>query len=72
MIEKAIDTLIKGRTSVVIAHRLSTIRKADAIIVLEKGEIKEMGTHEALVENGGYYARLIEMQMASVSATNKS
>jgi ABC-type multidrug transport system fused ATPase/permease subunit len=39
---------------------------------LEKGEIKEMGTHEALVENGGYYARLIEMQMASVSATNKS
>jgi ATP-binding cassette subfamily B protein len=72
MIEKAIDTLIKGRTSVVIAHRLSTIRKADAIIVLEKGEIKEMGTHEALVEKGGYYARLIEMQMASVSATNKS
>ena len=72
MIEKAIDTLIKGRTSVVIAHRLSTIRKADAIIVLEKGEIKEMGTHEALVEKGGYYARLIEMQMASVSGTNKS
>ncbi len=72
MIEKAIDTLIKGRTSVVIAHRLSTIRKADAIIVLEKGEIKEMGTHEALVEKGGYYASLIEMQMASVSATNKS
>jgi ATP-binding cassette subfamily B protein len=72
MIEKAIDTLIKGRTSVVIAHRLSTIRKADAIIVLEKGEIKEMGTHEALVEKGGYYARLIEMQMASVSSTNKS
>jgi ATP-binding cassette subfamily B protein len=72
MIEKAIDTLIKGRTSVVIAHRLSTIRKADAIIVLDKGEIKEMGTHEALVKKGGYYASLIEMQMASISATNKS
>jgi ATP-binding cassette subfamily B protein len=72
MIEKAIDTLIKGRTSVVIAHRLSTIRKADAIIVLDKGEIKEMGTHEALVKKGGYYASLIEMQMASISAINKS
>lgn len=65
MIEKAIDTLIKGRTSVVIAHRLSTIRKADTIIVLDKGEIKEMGTHEALVQKGGYYAGLIELQMAA-------
>ena len=72
MIEKAIDTLIKGRTSVVIAHRLSTIRKADTIIVLDKGEIKEMGTHEVLVKKGGYYASLIEMQIASISATNKS
>lgn len=65
MIEKAIDTLIKGRTSVVIAHRLSTIRKADTIIVLDKGEIKEMGTHEDLVEKGGYYASLIELQIAA-------
>ena len=65
MIEKAIDTLIKGRTSVVIAHRLSTIRKADTIIVLEKGEIKEMGTHNELVEKGGYYASLIELQIAA-------
>ena len=65
MIEKAIDTLIKGRTSVVIAHRLSTIRKADTIIVLDKGEIKEMGTHKDLVEKGGYYASLIELQIAA-------
>jgi ATP-binding cassette subfamily B protein len=72
MIEKAIDTLIKGRTSVVIAHRLSTIRKADTIIVLDKGEIKEMGTHKELVEKGGFYASLIEMQMASESQTLKS
>lgn len=72
MIEKAIDTLIKGRTSVVIAHRLSTIRKADTIIVLDKGEIKEMGTHNELVEKGGFYASLIEMQMASINAANKS
>jgi ATP-binding cassette subfamily B protein len=72
MIEKAIDTLIKGRTSVVIAHRLSTIRKADTIIVLDKGEIKEMGTHKELVEKGGFYASLIEMQMASESHSLKS
>lgn len=72
MIEKAIDTLIKGRTSVVIAHRLSTIRKADTIIVLDKGEIKEMGTHKELVEKGGFYASLIEMQMASETLVVKS
>lgn len=72
MIEKAIDTLIKGRTSVVIAHRLSTIRKADAIIVLDKGEIKEMGTHKELVEKGGFYASLIEMQMATETLVVKS
>ena len=67
MIEKAIDTLIKGRTSVVIAHRLSTIRKADTIIVLDKGEIKEMGTHKELLEKGGFYANLIELQIAAKS-----
>ena len=49
LIQKATDTLIAGRTSIVIAHRLSTIRKASKIIVLDKGEIKEMGTHEELI-----------------------
>ena len=62
LIEHAIDTLIKGRTSIVIAHRLSTIRKANKIIVLDKGQIKEMGTHLELLQQGGLYATLNEMQ----------
>jgi ATP-binding cassette subfamily B multidrug efflux pump len=62
LIQKAIDTLITGRTAIVIAHRLSTIRKADKIIVLDKGEIKEMGTHEELLELNGFYAKLHSMQ----------
>ena len=62
LIEHAIETLIKGRTSIVIAHRLSTIRKADKIIVLDKGEIVEMGTHQELLQIGGFYTALNEMQ----------
>lgn len=62
MIQHATDALIAGRTSIVIAHRLSTIRKAHKIIVLEKGEIVEMGTHQQLLENGGFYYKLHQMQ----------
>ena len=62
LIEHAIETLIKGRTSIVIAHRLSTIRKADKIIVLDKGEVVEMGTHQELLQLGGFYTALNEMQ----------
>ncbi len=62
LIQHAIDTLIEGRTSIVIAHRLSTIRKADKIIVMDKGRIREMGSHEELLEQKGYYAQLHEMQ----------
>ena len=63
MIQNAIDKLMRGRTSLVIAHRLSTIQKADQIIVLDKGEIKEVGTHEELLRlENGYYAQLYRMQ----------
>ena len=62
MIEKAINTLIAGRTSIVIAHRLSTIQRADQIIVLDKGEIKETGNHRELLQRGGFYSKLYEMQ----------
>jgi ATP-binding cassette subfamily B protein len=62
LIQHAIDTLISGRTSIVIAHRLSTIRKADKIIVLDKGEIKEMGSHDELIEKQGFYYQLHQMQ----------
>jgi ATP-binding cassette subfamily B protein len=68
LIQHAIDTLITGRTSVVIAHRLSTIRKANKIIVLDKGELKEMGTHDELLALGGFYAKLHNMQFEKQKA----
>lgn len=69
LIQKAIDTLISGRTSIIIAHRLSTIRKADKIIVLDKGVIKEVGTHETLLQLGGFYANLYKMQFEKKPVT---
>ncbi len=62
MIQQAIDKLIADRTAVIIAHRLSTISKADKIIVLDKGEIREMGTHEELLKLEGFYYKLHSMQ----------
>ena len=68
LIQHAIDTLIAGRTAIVIAHRLSTIRKADKIILLEKGVIREMGTHEELLARKGYYYELVESQFQRATA----
>jgi ATP-binding cassette, subfamily B, multidrug efflux pump len=62
LIQHAIDKLIAGRTSIVIAHRLSTIRKANKVLVLDAGEIKEMGTHAELMAKQGYYYQLHKMQ----------
>ena len=62
MIQEAIDHMMSGRTSIVIAHRLSTIQKASKIVVLDKGEIKEIGRHEELLELGGFYSQLYQMQ----------
>ena len=68
LIEGAIEKLIAGRTSIVIAHRLSTVQRADQIIVLDKGEVAETGTHTELVQKGGFYARLYHMQFEKKAA----
>ena len=70
LIQHAIDKLIKGRTSIVIAHRLSTIRKANKIMVLDKGVIKEMGTHSELMNLQGHYFQLHKMQFEMQEATS--
>ena len=66
LIQNAIYHLVKDRTTFVIAHRLSTILHADLIVVLEEGRIVEMGKHHALLEQGGLYKRLFEIQFAWV------
>lgn len=62
LIQKAMDNLMKGRTSFVIAHRLSTIRDADLILVMKDGDIVEQGNHEELLAKGGFYADLYNSQ----------
>ncbi|NQD71030.1 ABC transporter ATP-binding protein [Sphingobacterium shayense] len=66
MIQQAIDQMMTGRTAIVIAHRLSTIQKADKIVVFDKGEIKEIGTHSELLAKEGYYKSLYDLQFNSI------
>ena len=69
LIQKATDTITKNRTSIIIAHRLATIKKADKIIVMEKGNIVEQGTHKELLRQKGYYSRLYEIQFETAKAS---
>ena len=63
-IQKAFDTMMKGRTSFIVAHRLSTIREADVILVMRDGQIVEQGDHESLLKKNGFYAELYNSQFA--------
>ena len=68
LIQKAMNNLMKGRTSFVIAHRLSTIKDADLILVMKDGDIIEQGNHQTLLEKNGFYATLYNSQFEDVSA----
>jgi ATP-binding cassette subfamily B protein len=68
LIQRAMNRLMKGRTSFVIAHRLSTIRDADTILVMNRGRIVEQGNHESLLARGGFYAELYNSQFTEALA----
>jgi subfamily B ATP-binding cassette protein MsbA len=69
LVQKALSNLTRGRTTVVIAHRLSTVRRADMIVVIERGRIIETGRHSELLARGGPYRRLYELQFAEEEET---
>lgn len=67
LVQKALANLMQGRTVLVIAHRLSTVRRAERIIVLDRGAIPEAGSHEDLISRGGIYQRLHELQFVDAA-----
>ncbi|HRP97926.1 MAG TPA: ATP-binding cassette domain-containing protein, partial [Rhodocyclaceae bacterium] len=67
-IQKALDNLVAGRTTIAIAHRLSTLRKADRLVVLDRGQVVEIGAHDALMAAEGHYYRLYQAQARNVDA----
>jgi ATP-binding cassette subfamily B protein len=71
-VQRALDSALEGRTSLVIAHRLSTVRRADRIVVLEDGKVAESGTHEELVDRGGLYAELYRTQFEDPGSAERS
>ena len=72
LIQRGLESLMQGRTSFVIAHRLSTIRNADKIIVLDQGQIREMGTHAELVKSGQVYREMLRVQLHDLSETDET
>jgi ATP-binding cassette subfamily B protein len=68
LVQRALDSIMQGRTTLVIAHRLATVTRADRILVLDEGRLVEEGTHQSLLTNGGIYARLAELQFATDAA----
>ena len=65
-IQKALDNLVYGRTTIAIAHRLSTLRQADRLVVMDRGQIVEIGGHEELLAREGHYYRLYQAQLRNV------
>ena len=68
LVQRALERLMEGRTTIVIAHRLATVRAADRIIVMDQGRIVEQGRHDALTAQGGLYARLARLQFDGIAA----
>jgi ATP-binding cassette, subfamily B, bacterial len=68
LVQKALDSIMQGRTTLVIAHRLATVTRADRILVLDQGRLMEQGTHQSLLGHGGIYTRLAELQFATDAA----
>jgi ATP-binding cassette, subfamily B, bacterial len=71
-IQKALDNLVRGRTTIAIAHRLSTLRKADRLIVMDRGRIVEIGSHDELMAHEGHYYRLYQAQARNVDTEGQS